>query len=98
MEIYKLPNSQISFWQLETVQHCLSAAERVLFLTDYILVTLNVNDDDDDDEFTRQIISRHNYYTNNNEYELIYTQSLMNKTPGHLLVVAVIQRIGFKMN
>jgi len=42
----KLPYNQMSFWQLETVQHCLSAVKRVLTFTDCILVTLNVNDDD----------------------------------------------------
>jgi len=35
-------------WQLETIQHCLSAVMRVWSFMDFILVTLNVNDDDAD--------------------------------------------------
>jgi len=40
----------MSFWHLETVQHCLSAVKRKWSFTHSVLVTLNVNDDDDDDD------------------------------------------------
>jgi len=38
----------MSFCQLGSFQLCLSAVKRVWSFTDYILVTLNVNEEDDD--------------------------------------------------
>jgi len=38
----------MSFWQLGTVQHCLSVIQRLWFFMNCILVTLKVNDDDDE--------------------------------------------------
>jgi len=40
-----LPYNQMSFLQLEFVQHCLSVVKWVWSFTDCVLVTLNVNDD-----------------------------------------------------
>jgi len=39
--------NQMSFWQLITVQHCLSAVKRVVWsFAECVLVTLNINDDE----------------------------------------------------
>jgi len=47
----------MSFWQLEAVQHCLGAVQRLWSFTDCVLVTLNVNDDDDDDKVDKYLMT-----------------------------------------
>jgi len=39
--------NEMPFWQLGTIQDCLSVVMRVWFFTDCVLVTLNIIDDDD---------------------------------------------------
>jgi len=48
----KLPYSQMSFWQLGTVQHCLSAQKKVWSFSDSVLVILNIHEDEYDSILT----------------------------------------------
>jgi len=54
MEINKAAIWPDVVWHLGTVDHCLSAVNRVWSFVDCILVTLNDDDDDDKQEYKNQ--------------------------------------------